>query len=164
MPIIPVPKEMPEIVGLFVGGCVERGDGSSFRASGHAHMLPDDAYPGWVCIRSAKRVYTASGRPTTLMWHEYAHVLTGEGHTARWRATMVRLGRPAEAERYRRNRAVLTGIHAVEGSSEIVGDHVRMTMKATIEMVAEDDICKACGHPFGEIVETCTHRVMGVLG
>jgi hypothetical protein len=31
------PFDWPEVVGVFVGGCVERGVGSAFRRQAHAH-------------------------------------------------------------------------------------------------------------------------------
>lgn len=89
------------IAGIFVGGCVERGVGSSFRASAHAHNHTNDKDYGWICIRSQKRVLTPSGQPSTLLLHEYAHILTpNQGHTAKWRECLTKLGRPAEAQRY----------------------------------------------------------------
>lgn len=63
------------VAGVYVGGCVQRGPGSSFRAMAHTHTKANDAYRGWICVRSAKRVLTASGRPTRLLLHEAAHVL-----------------------------------------------------------------------------------------
>jgi len=103
MPAIDIPAEMPQLKGLFVGGCVARGDGSSFRARAHAHTLPSD-YKGWVCVRAAHRVLTPSGRPSRLMWHEYAHITTGHGHDAVWRERITEYGFPAEAHRYIRKK------------------------------------------------------------
>lgn len=95
-----VPDEMPEIEGLFIGGCVQRGVGSSFRRQAHAHNHPDDETYGWVCVRSPKRVLTPSGKPSALMYHEYAHILTPkQGHTIKWAKTLANLGHPAEARR-----------------------------------------------------------------
>ena len=84
MPIIPVPKELKAygVKGIFAGGCVERGDGSSFRARAHAHcVIPgtrnysgDGRWLGWICVRSAKRLYTAHGTLSQLLWHETAHI------------------------------------------------------------------------------------------
>ncbi len=75
---------------MFVGGCVERGDGSSFRAKAHAHTHSDDAYNGWICVRSAKRL--GNGKPSMLMLHELAHILTGHGHDDTWRKKLRELG------------------------------------------------------------------------
>lgn len=90
-------------VRVFVGGCVERGEGSSFRAMAHAHNdSRHDENFGWICVRSTYRVLTDSGKPTTLMLHEIAHVLTpNEGHTAKWAACLSGLGAPGEAKRVR---------------------------------------------------------------
>ena len=96
-----IPWNWPEVAGVFVGGCVERGVGSSFRHQGHAHTSRKDAHHGWICVRSIRRVITDSGKPTTLMLHEYAHIITGQGHTARWAKVLSNLGAPAEAKRCR---------------------------------------------------------------
>jgi len=84
MPTIQVPAELKQygVKGIFVGGCVERGEGSSFRAKAHAHsIIPGtrnyhgtDEFLGWICIRSAKRLFTSSGKPSQLLWHETAHI------------------------------------------------------------------------------------------
>ena len=90
----PRPEGMPEVAGLFIGGCVKRGVGSSFRAQAHAHTAAGE-HTGWVCVRAARRVYIGeSDRPSRLLWHEYAHVLTGHGHDDVWRAKMRELGQP----------------------------------------------------------------------
>ncbi len=46
----------PQFKGLFVGGCVERGDGSRFRRKAHAHTSKRDALRGWICVLSPKRL------------------------------------------------------------------------------------------------------------
>ena len=105
----PVPHSMPEVVGIFVGGCVERGEGSSFRRRAHAHNTRGTRHFGWICIRSARRVLAPSGNPSTLLLHEYAHILApNHGHDEAWRKAITALGRPAEANRYRRPRNHLT--------------------------------------------------------
>lgn len=85
-------KELaPErLVGVFVGGCVKRGDGSSFRAKAHAHS--EGEHTGWICYRSIKRI-----NHRELAIHELAHVLTGEGHTDVWRAKVLELGGTLDA-------------------------------------------------------------------
>jgi hypothetical protein len=61
------------VAGVFVGGCVERGVGSSFRASAHTHWT--GRFASWICVRSARRVLTETGQPSRLLLHEIAHVL-----------------------------------------------------------------------------------------
>jgi hypothetical protein len=107
----PCPFDWPEVVGVFVGGCVERGTGSRFRHQAHAHT--SGAHKGWICVLSHRRLFAASRgpdgswvateRPSRLMWHERAHVITGHGHDDRWRAEMRRLGQPIP-ERYKKRR------------------------------------------------------------
>lgn len=109
--------EYPEVKGIFVGGCVERGEGSSFRAMAHAHYHVDEAKQkkmlysqtqidamGWICVRSSKRLYTTDGRPSQLMLHELAHILTSHGHTDKWRAKARELGYrlPARYQKHKR--------------------------------------------------------------
>ncbi len=96
--------------GTFVGGCVERGEGSSFRRKAHAHTgggnpLMQKSYKGWICVRSMKRVFMKDGRPSQLMWHEMAHILTLSGHTDKWRRKMKELGQPLQ-QRYEKKKRV----------------------------------------------------------
>jgi len=71
-------------VRLFVGGCAERGDGSSFRRRAHAHVVGQ--HKGWICIRSWRRVLGSTSRPSMLIWHEVAHCLVGPSnwHNQTW--------------------------------------------------------------------------------
>ena len=107
------PSNWKEVRGIFVGGCVERGEGSSFRAKAHAHSRTKyPAYFGWICVRSLKRigkyVINEDGTleiitPSQLLWHEYAHILTpNHGHDDVWRKKMKELGQPLRAQYIKR--------------------------------------------------------------
>src|SRR3990167_9377516 len=73
--------------GIFYGGCIERKEGSSFRAKAHAHCFKADKYFGWICYRSAKRL---SDR--RLLIHELSHILTKNGNTRKFYKCVRRLG------------------------------------------------------------------------
>lgn len=81
----PLLTEFPDVTGIFVGGCVRRGKGSSFHAKAHAHT--DNPFMGWICVRKAERV-----NDRMLMLHEIAHVLTGLGHVDAWRKKLLEIG------------------------------------------------------------------------
>lgn len=109
------PFDWPDIKILFVGGCIERGVGSSFRHQAHAHNYHTDQHFGTVCLRSHRRIYgvtrlpsgiwVQTDRPSRLMWHERAHILTPNcGHTDAWRTTMRELGQPITARYQKRTR------------------------------------------------------------
>lgn len=120
----PAPESMPEVAGIFVGGCIARGVGSSFRARAHAHNHPTDDHYGWVCVRAARRVLTPTGKPSRLLMHEYAHILTPKhGHDAAWRRTMARLGQRVPAPRPR-GRGVTTW-YATDEDGRTHGHHQR---------------------------------------
>lgn len=74
-------KEFPQVAGVFLGGCVERGDGSSFRRVAHAHT--EGTHKGFICVRSPKRLWHMDGepKPSLTMVHELAHIVSGAGHT-----------------------------------------------------------------------------------
>src|SRR3989338_9908893 len=112
MPIINIPEfekyRAQGYKGTFVSGCVERGDGSSFRRRAHAHNHSGDPHQGWICIRSPKRVFMKDSRPSMLMIHELAHILTpGHWHDDYWRSKVKELGgriRRWETKEYHRQR------------------------------------------------------------
>jgi len=103
MPIAELPDELmtDEVFksgfrGLFVGGCIERKEGSSFRAKAHAHYIRHghnvnkgelQKYGGWICIRSAKRINQRG-----LLIHELSHLVANCGHTRKFYETVRRLG------------------------------------------------------------------------
>jgi hypothetical protein len=98
--------DWPEVKGVFVGGCVRRGVGSSFRAKAHAHNVRSDPNFGWICVRTIKRVGEVQGdvitNPSRLLWHEYCHILTpNHFHDDAWRKKMRELGQPIE-KRYQK--------------------------------------------------------------
>ena len=98
MPVAELPKELltNEVFkagfrGIFVGGCIERKEGSSFRAKAHAHLVKHKGkyskYGGWICIRSAKRLSQIN-----LLRHELAHIIVGQGHTKKFYECVRRIG------------------------------------------------------------------------
>lgn len=88
-----------KLMGANVGTtCV---DGSKLgNEHAHAHISGRGyraKYKGWICFRP-KHWENESTRI-----HELAHILTGEGHTIRWRAKFVELGgNPADDWSYQR--------------------------------------------------------------
>ena len=62
--------------GVFLGGCIERKEGSNIRPSAHCHCSKTDNYFGWICFKSKKqeRVVKANNKPTLLFLHELAHL------------------------------------------------------------------------------------------
>ena len=108
MPVIETPKEfLTEEIwksgfrGIFLGGCIERKEGSSFRAKAHAHCYKGDRYYGWICIRSSKRLYQINGKPSRLLVHEIAHLLTPYGcHTNKiYNKRRIKLQKEIESKR-----------------------------------------------------------------
>jgi len=94
MPMLNIPEfsKYPEVKGVFVQGCVDRGEGSSFRRKAHAHTSKCKN-PGWICVRSLKRIRNEStGKLSNLMLHELAHILTDSGHTLKWGKKLKKLG------------------------------------------------------------------------
>jgi len=99
---VEVPADMPGITGIFLGGCVERGVGSSFRATAHAHCVPGHRCWGWLCFRSIRAlgrveiVANSDGTetvtiltPSATLWHEYAHLLApGHWHDEYYRTKL----------------------------------------------------------------------------
>lgn len=81
----PTDCHRPECKGIFVEGCVERGDGSRFRAKAHAHWL--GPFAGWLCFLSARRL-----EQRELVLHELAHLISPGGHHDKWRATVLKIG------------------------------------------------------------------------
>ncbi|HSE61190.1 MAG TPA: hypothetical protein VLA88_02760 [Candidatus Saccharimonadales bacterium] len=83
----PVPNDMAGVRGVFVGGCVA-GELPRMKEDAHAHTDGTD-YHGWVCFLTPANLEDPEVRA-----HELAHILTGQGHTIRWRNMMAQLGYP----------------------------------------------------------------------
>jgi hypothetical protein len=109
MPKIGFPEFKQYGVQVFVGGCVARGDRSSFRAIAHSHNVlgkrRTNKWYGWICVRSPKRLRNEKGEPSATMWHELAHILTpNHWHDDVWRKKMIELGQPIERRYQKRKR------------------------------------------------------------
>jgi len=95
-----VPRMVYPVTGVSLGGCVDavgtdrRG---AFRHMAHAHTEAKSEHRGWICVLSSKpeRLVTATGKPTRLFWHEWAHIATGQGHTEKFRETLRKVGQPS---------------------------------------------------------------------
>ena len=123
------PRQWKECRGIFIGGCIKRGEGSSFPLKAHSHN--DTRFPlfGWICVRSAKRVGKFHlfderladievvnyqdfdgmiDKPSNLLLHEYAHLLTpDQGHTPTFYKRLKDVGGHITAgDRYRAPKAV----------------------------------------------------------
>ena len=109
-------EKYPEVKGVFVGGCARRGDGSSFRARAHAHCFGNDEFAGWICVRSPKRLYAPSDKPSKTMLHELAHILTKQGHTKKWAMMLKELG--GTISWYAKYKGVRKGIHAFKKKTD----------------------------------------------
>jgi hypothetical protein len=85
------PKELKHylVKGVFVGGCVKTK--SRFRALAHAHCHPGE-HSGWICILSEKRLTEKH-----LLLHELAHLISGTGHTDKWRKVLLSIGGTLDA-------------------------------------------------------------------
>jgi hypothetical protein len=93
-------------IKVFIGGCVERGIGSSFRHQAHAHNSIEDENFGYLCIRSIKRigryeeiknedgtVTIKVTKPSQLLLHEVAHILSpGSYHNKTWLSRYIEIG------------------------------------------------------------------------
>ena len=83
------PEELkhPAVKGVFVHGCIEKGDGVYSRNRAHAHTAGEHA--GWICVYVAKRL-----KFRELMLHELGHLVVGpgHGHNDKWRSAVLALG------------------------------------------------------------------------
>ena len=95
--------------GTFLGGCIERKEGSNIRRSGHCHLIgkenerrekrygSKDKFSGYICIKShyADRC-VKDGKLTPLFKHELAHLIDmsrgGTGYGKGFKAACNELG------------------------------------------------------------------------
>lgn len=94
-----------QVAGVSLGGCCDAigtARKGAFRRKAHAHTSARDPHRDWICVLADKeeRLVAPSGKPTALLVHEYAHILTHAGHTAAWRAAVTALGASNEAKQY----------------------------------------------------------------
>jgi hypothetical protein len=91
IPVADWPADLrhPEVRGLFLGGCVARGFGVRHLGGGSkgAHAHTSGPNRGWICFGSTRLLDSREAR-----LHELAHVVTREGHTARWREYLLQIG------------------------------------------------------------------------
>ena len=88
--------------GTFLGGCIERKEGSNIRPSGHCHLIYNKDktrknYAGYICIKSKKpERCVKDGKLTSLFKHELAHLLDmnrgGSGYGKRFKLACNELG------------------------------------------------------------------------
>jgi hypothetical protein len=80
--------------GVFMGGCIERKEGSSIRRSAHAHSISKGRYFGWICMKSRKpERFIKNGKLTNLAKHELAHILSpGSSHNKKFCESLIDLG------------------------------------------------------------------------
>jgi hypothetical protein len=91
--------------GIYVGGCVD--DGAAWRLwreeHGHAHNDTKDPWFGWICILETKDVLTRAGNPSSILLHEYAHLIVpNQGHNAKWKRIVTELGAGREVARIKK--------------------------------------------------------------
>ena len=75
----------PEVIGVFVGGCVSNSKCDDHRA--HAHIGSSDPYQGWICFMDPHYMGNE-----LICLHELAHILTLQWHTPLWRKTLLAIG------------------------------------------------------------------------
>ena len=75
-------KHFPEVKGIAMGRCISTGRVIKI-ALAHAH-IKGDRDEGWICFFGATKP-TRGNKPSIQMLHEYAHLLTGQGHSPAWK-------------------------------------------------------------------------------
>lgn len=100
--LLPCPFGWPEVAGVHVGGCVNAAWQWPADVQAHAHNQHQDEYRGVVCVPALPVLFTRTGRPSRIAWHERAHLLCpNHGHDDRWRTVMREFGQPIP-DRYRK--------------------------------------------------------------
>ena len=102
--------DIERVAGVSLGGCCDAFGTDrvgAMRPEAHAHVSAKSAMRGWICVKSGKpeKVRTASGRPTAMLIHEVAHIVTWAGHTVAWIKAVTTLGAPAEGRKYAKRNA-----------------------------------------------------------
>lgn len=80
----PTILQRPEIKGVCVRGCISNHNNIKHEIA-HAHLEGD--CKGWLCFH-----YKEGLSNKFVCLHELAHILTKQGHTAKWRETLLDLG------------------------------------------------------------------------
>lgn len=86
-------KRFKEIKGFYIGKtCLF--DGHKIKERAHAHIPSDKGgrCVGWICIRDGQYLWTINNKPSMLLLHEVAHILSDSGHNKKWRETYHKLG------------------------------------------------------------------------
>lgn len=101
---VPVLPDMPGVKGIFLGGCVDtRQPGNiSKRCSALAHAHISGRNKGWVCFQLPEYYHDPKHRWVRM--HELAHIMSGQGHTDKWREAMMKLGQEIPPRYQRRQR------------------------------------------------------------
>lgn len=81
----------PDLVGIATGGCVANRSWGNQWAHAHCRRKGNEPF-GWICIRFEKWTTTPDGRPTPLLLHELAHIITDEEHNQAWADKLTELG------------------------------------------------------------------------
>lgn len=97
---VDVPADMPGVKGIFVGGCKRRGAGriSDSIQCEYAHAHIGGTLKGWICFQLPCYFWDAEYH--WLRMHELAHIISGQGHTEKWREALRKLGEEIP-DRYR---------------------------------------------------------------
>jgi len=82
----PCLRDIKEVMGISVGGCVDQDDIIDKKSAAHAHTMYK--YTGWICLSRKSML-----KERLLLLHEAAHLLVDEsGHGKEWRKAVVSIG------------------------------------------------------------------------